>query len=122
MLSLAYKSFMLCTIVPSVVVSWLRLWPLVMKPFRISSCLTFKKYVSTSVGPPPSKLPQLGPISRKMSLPIQGKGLLFFVASMTVRGGLVDGPLVDNPTGRLPTRRQSYKFSQLVDRVNWLTG
>ncbi len=64
-------------LVPLCWVSRLRLWPLAMKPFRISSCSTFKKYVSTSVGPSPSKLPQLGPISRKMSLPIPGKGRFF---------------------------------------------
>ncbi len=83
--------------VPLCWVSWDRLWPLVMKPFRISSCLTFKKYVSTSVGPSPSKLPQLGPISRKMSLPIPGKGLLF-VRSVNDGAGW---------TRRRPTRRQA---------------
>ncbi len=82
--------------VPLCLVSWLRLWPLVMKPFRFSSCLTFKKYVSTSVGPSPSKLPQLGPISRKMSLPIPGKDDVFRRVN--------DGA---GWTRRRPTRRQA---------------
>ncbi len=94
MLSLAYKSFMLGAIVLSVAAPSIALGH---ETLSNQFMFNLQKYVSTSVGPSPSKLPQLGPISRKMSLPIQGKGLLFFRRVNDGAGW----------TRRRPTRRQA---------------
>ncbi len=37
-------------------------------------------------------------------------------------GGLVNGALVNRPTGRFPTGQQGYVFSQLVENINSSTG